>query len=437
MHDSTLFEGCIKITPQVDVLAVTSDLPNSAGVCLLCGTNDEPLVLLMGANLRRLIRQRLSVPQDSLKKRRPPLGPLVASIWFCRTSCAFESQWVYFQIAHTFFPDKLREMFPGLEPWFLRLNKTTEYPFFEVINYAELVICPSFCHSDTYKYWGPLPTRKAARQFLEILQNLFALCRYPHRLTSTAHTSTCPYTQMNRCAAICQGRQSRSFYHQVINQAIQFLDTPLSAAPTMLEREMKNAAQLLQFEKANQLKIQLTQAHKLLAPAYRWFLPLDNFFVLTLQPVPLEKKHLIPAVKFLIAPFLITPAAITRLALFSLEQAEQAAPNILDQCHSSQKSGFLVDDNTTPINANDPPPSPQTPNLNFPSRFFAWACHYLYYHSRDRGLYVPIDDNLSSSLLRQKIVHHFTNLGNIKNKPALDSFSLSESDEPNPGVPLS
>lgn len=384
MRGDTLFDGCLILPPDADLTTGTQEIPGTAGVCLLTNDQLQPVLLLYGANLRSIVRRRLTVETEESQKeshpisRRTQLRPIVTRIWFRRTYSPFETQLAYFRIAREVYPETYQEWFGRLEAWFLHLNAAGEYPFWEITGQHT---------AETVSYWGPFATKKAAAAYLEILQGLFGLCRCPDRISQGNCSQSCAYAQMNRCGAMEQGTFSPEIYRALIGETTQFLHDIPRHIQTWRE-QMQQRSSDLQFEKAQRLKDQIAQGEKLLAEQYRWVMPLEEFYVLSFQPGAKMKstgRKKEPA----ISGFLISLGGIDQIEPFGLSQALEAAQGLLDHLHLKQLQI-------------------ETSASLAPSKLFAWATQILYKKNRDKHLFLRAQNDLTAEQIAQRIQQHFS-----------------------------
>ncbi len=405
MRGDTLFDGCLILPPDADLTAGTKDVPSTAGVCLLANDQLQPVLLLYGANLRSLIRRRLTVEAEDKQNesqtvsRRTRLRPIVTRIWFRRTYSPFETQLAYFRIAREVYPETYQQWFGKLEAWFLHRNSAGDYPFWEIT--CQLT-------TEIHSFWGPFATKKAAAAYLEILQSIFDLCRCSDRISQGDCSESCAYAQMNRCGAIEQGTFSPETYHALIGEVTQFLPDIPQHIQTWRE-QMKQRSADLQFEQAQRLKDQITQGQKLLAEHYRWVIPLEQFYVLSFQQGPKMKstgRKKEPS----ISGFLISLGGIDQIEPIGLSQATQAAQALLDHLRLKQLQ------NETSISL-------------VPSELFAWATQILYRKNQDKNLFLPAQNDLTAKQIAQRIRQHFSQSTRTDHKLKLDNLSLSEHKE--------
>jgi excinuclease ABC subunit C len=98
-------------------------------------------------------------------------------------------------------------------------------------------------------YWGPFASAWAVNQTLTALQRVFLL-RSCRDTVFASRDRPCLLYQIRRCSAPCVGRISREDYADLVGQAKQFLSGETPSIQKALAREMEEAAERLEFERA-------------------------------------------------------------------------------------------------------------------------------------------------------------------------------------------
>jgi hypothetical protein len=402
MRGEELFEGCLVISPQADLVQATRDMPSTAGTCLFANEENQPILLLYGANLRALVRRRLADEETQTTSetkpisRRTRLRPIVTRIWFRRTYSAFETQLAYFRIAREVYPDSYQEWFGRLEAWFLHFDSAGAYPVWEVTHQLT---------ADIETYWGPFATKKTAGTYLEVLQSMFDLCRCPERIGQGDCTASCTYAQMNRCGAMEQGTFSPEKHLTLNREATDFLrDIPQHISVWQEQMQQRSAER--QFEQAQRLKDRVDRAQTLLSEKTRWVMPLDQFYVFSFQPGP-KRKTSGRKKEPTLSGFLLSLRGIDQIEPIPLSEAAQAAQALLDHLHLTQ----LQTETTA---------KPQQ------SELFSWATRILYKKNQDKNLFLRARDDLATAEMAQRIEQHFSQPARIEPKLKLDNLSLTE-----------
>lgn len=429
-----IFDDCVEILPEAALSEVTLSLPAGTGVCLFSGGGDEPILLLRAANLRRLVRGRLAEGESAGPDRRTRLRPIVRRVWFRRTYSAFEAQLAFFNIAGAVYGANYKQLFGKVDTWFVHIDFGDDYPFFARTNKLDL---------GRGWHWGPFGSKRAAARCIEILQNVFDLCRYPDVLARAPDARPCAYAQMNRCAAVCNGTISGEHYRQIVERAVAFMNRPFAQSLAAMEEQMKTCAADLNFEEADRRKRQIAEVGELTGVAYRWVRAMAEFAVLSFQegprvkvpacagpdsgratseglamlptPSKITNPHTLKVTgervaKPSVCPFLIGAGWVEQMEPFLLSDAEGACRELLERTATlrGQKTGqeFVASED-----------------------LFAWVANLLYKSKRhDKGLYFRVDGSLVPELLARQIEQHFTRpiKKRTSSKPQLDSLSLAE-----------
>jgi excinuclease ABC subunit C len=114
---------------------------------------------------------------------------------------------------------------------------------------------------DGARYFGPFTDASSVRQTLDTVNRLF-----PHILCTRVITGTdpraCLYYHIKRCPAPCIGAIDNEGYRQIIDQMVGFLDGKSDAVLATMRREMEEAADRLEFERAADLRDRIRAAEK-------------------------------------------------------------------------------------------------------------------------------------------------------------------------------
>jgi excinuclease ABC subunit C len=114
---------------------------------------------------------------------------------------------------------------------------------------------------DGARYFGPFTDATSVRQTLDTINRLF-----PHILCNRVITGNdpraCLYYHIKRCPAPCIGVIGNTEYRAIIDQMISFLDGKSEDALGDMRREMEQAAEQLEFERAADLRDRIRAAEK-------------------------------------------------------------------------------------------------------------------------------------------------------------------------------
>jgi excinuclease ABC subunit C len=123
---------------------------------------------------------------------------------------------------------------------YLRIDLNEEWPRFTIVRRIQ---------KDGARYFGPFASAKAVRETLRSMEELFPL-RKCGDFVLKHRTRPCLNYQIKRCVAPCVGYISPEEYKRIAVQACQFLEGKTEELLATLERQMKQAAAKLEFERA-------------------------------------------------------------------------------------------------------------------------------------------------------------------------------------------
>lgn len=339
MNWDELFSNKADCTPGEKVA-----LPRGGGVYLLTDVDDRFVQLASAADLRRAVHHRLEPPKVAADDKSgspesgnvepvdPPAGPLptetacervwdrlpaghsdpqdagptqaaaprrvashtrseapgparpkvdlsqvVRRVRWESTCSAFEAMYAYHRIARIVLPDTYRKNVAFGPSWFVHCDAAAAIPRFSTVK-----IIPSVGGTTL----GPFATQQDANRFVQILEDVFGLCRYVHILEQAPHGEPCAYFEMGRCPAPCNASIPMSQYRETIASALRFALGRRQAAEQQWQRQMQDASGRLEFEKAAAIKQRIDRAGELDHAAFRLVRPLGRFSWLIVQRGP-------------------------------------------------------------------------------------------------------------------------------------------------------
>ncbi|HTN22540.1 MAG TPA: excinuclease ABC subunit UvrC [Solirubrobacteraceae bacterium] len=134
----------------------------------------------------------------------------------------------------------------------IRLRDDKSYPFLAISMDEDFprVYFTRERHRKDRLYFGPYSNAKKVRGTLDLLQKVFAFRSCPAPEPGRRSGSPCLDFYIKRCGAPCVGYQSREEYRGAIDGVVDFLSGRYRQIERDLERRMKEAAALQEFEQA-------------------------------------------------------------------------------------------------------------------------------------------------------------------------------------------
>jgi hypothetical protein len=155
----------------------------------------------------------------------------------------FEAELAYLHAARRLLPDTYAGLIDAWKPWFLRLDP------------ARGTWSPTNLHDHApgSLLFGPMPDKHAPPRLGEALDDAFDLCRHPAELAKAPAGRACPYKEMGRCPAPCDGSEPLPAFLERFAAAARALDSR-DALVAAIEARMAAAAARAEFERAAHLK---------------------------------------------------------------------------------------------------------------------------------------------------------------------------------------
>ena len=246
----TLFDHSAEFRPDLPIAPLLEAVPAKWVVYLFADELGAAFQLLCVKNLRSSLQRRLGEANELAPGRRVLYRQVVRRIWWRRVDSALEADLAYAQAAEALFPAIHKQFIESRRPWWIEIFPHATHPRFVRTDRPQ--------PEDDKRLFGPLPIKAAAGRVIETLEDAFDLCRYYNILIQAPHGAACAYKQMHKCPAPCDGSISLAMYHQMIHQAVSFLEHPADVIQQHTAR-MQSAAAAMQFEAAGRVKAYVQQ----------------------------------------------------------------------------------------------------------------------------------------------------------------------------------
>lgn len=142
----------------------------------------------------------------------------------------------------------------------IMLKDDKTYPFIKITNekYPRLLTTRKVV-KDKAKYFGPYPNAYAANETRKLLDRI-----YPLRKCAQMPNQVCLYYHLGQCLAPCVKDIDASIYSEMTEEISKFLNGGDQALKEMLQKQMLEAAEQLQFERAKELRDQIAHIDTLM-----------------------------------------------------------------------------------------------------------------------------------------------------------------------------
>jgi len=129
----------------------------------------------------------------------------------------------------------------------LRLDGKDPYPRLQIVRRIK---------KDGALYFGPFSSAHAVRSTLKVIDRIFQLRKCKEKQLPK-RTRPCLNFQMNRCLGPCTQDVSPSFYRKTVGQVRLFLEGRDQELLRQLKKEMEDAAETLDYERAARIRDQI------------------------------------------------------------------------------------------------------------------------------------------------------------------------------------
>ena len=116
---------------------------------------------------------------------------------------------------------------------------------------------------DGARYFGPFTDAESVRNTLDTVNRLFPYIRCRKEITGRDRRA-CIYFDIKRCVAPCIGAVSQFEYRRLINEAINFLEGKSEHLIDQMRRDMEQASEALEFERAAALRDRIRAVEKVI-----------------------------------------------------------------------------------------------------------------------------------------------------------------------------
>src|SRR3989338_4145658 len=219
------------------------DLPTTAGVYFFHDRGGKIIYIGKAVNLKNRVSSYFQKPSQLLPKTQS-LVSQISSLDFIQVQSEIEALILEANLIkkhHPYFNVRLRD-----DKDYLFIKVTNEqFPTIKVTRKKDL--------EDAKIYFGPFPDGTSVRKGLKNLRRIF-----PYSSCKPNSKRACFYYHLGLCPGVCIGKISAAEYRKIINRFIDFMKGQKEKVKIALCKEMTRYSKLQNYEKALQLKNQMT-----------------------------------------------------------------------------------------------------------------------------------------------------------------------------------
>ncbi|MFC1993261.1 excinuclease ABC subunit UvrC [Chloroflexota bacterium] len=239
----------VKLTNSL-IAEQLKQMPNNPGVYLMKDADGNILYVGKASDLRHRVRSYFGSGQK-LSPKSQRMVSHISDIDFFITASEQEALILELNLIkrhHPRYNVRLKDdkTFP-----YLKIDTSEDWPRLQITRRLQ---------EDRARYFGPFASAKSVRQTLKVIRRIFPFRSCSKTITGT-DSRPCLEYYVHNCAGPCIGAVAQVEYNKIIKDIILFLEGKQEKVIQHLEREMQQAAEELDFEKAARLRDQIQAAN--------------------------------------------------------------------------------------------------------------------------------------------------------------------------------
>ena len=227
-----------------DIEEELKKLPQKPGVYLMKNEKEEIIYVGKAVNLKNRVRQYF----QSSKNQLPKVQAMVQHIKefeYIITDSELEALLLECNLIK-----KHRPFYNVL------LKDDKAYPYIKITNEAfPRILMTRKMQKDKAKYFGPITDAFAVKETIDTIHKLWPIRKCKRNLPKDiGKDRPCLHYHIGQCSAPCDGKISQQQYQKMIEQAEQFIHGKHEQIIKKMEKEMYQASENMEFEKAAALR---------------------------------------------------------------------------------------------------------------------------------------------------------------------------------------
>lgn len=149
----------------------------------------------------------------------------------------------------------------------VRLRDDKHYPYLCITTSEPFprLLMTRRVRQDGNRYFGPYSGSRAVYGTMDVLKRVFPLVSCGKPYDGTPVRKPCLYHHLGQCLAPCAGLADRADYDRAIRDTVMFLEGKQERLVRDLRKQMENAAEDLQFERAARLRDRIVAVEEVLS----------------------------------------------------------------------------------------------------------------------------------------------------------------------------
>lgn len=230
---------------------IVSKIPFEPGIYMMKDEKGEIIYVGKAISLRKRVRQYFQ--KNNKTKRIENMASLVRDIDYIVVNNEVEALNLECN-----YIKKLSPKFNVL----LKDDKTYPYIKVTIKDKYPLIYVTRRRLEDKALYFGPYTNVSAMRDALHTIKEIFPLKRCKYNLDKSNVKNACLYYHIGRCLGPCINEVSLKAYKEMIEQVVLFLDGKTLDVKKIIESQIEECIEKLEFEKAATLKHRLDSIEK-------------------------------------------------------------------------------------------------------------------------------------------------------------------------------
>jgi len=255
-----------------------SGLPSRAGVAVFEGIDGRTVLIATTGNVRELAKRRLEYQGEGISKQ-TDVRSVTKVVRATTVGSALEADHVYLQLVRERLPITAKAVTERWQGWFAHIDPEEAFPRWTKVATTAMgegtTAAGLAALVKRGVLLGPVRDKHLAARLMDVLDDVFDLCREYSLLVLAPKATACAYKEMGKCPAPCDGSELMETYRARVMEAVACAADPVVAVERM-EARMHDAAKSMDFEHAARLKRKVEAAKGLLSGHYKSLGRLDE-----------------------------------------------------------------------------------------------------------------------------------------------------------------